>query len=604
MSMSAFKVAIVGLGPKGLFAFERLLSHLYNSDFAKELEVNLFEKTGNFGAGKIYDPLQPDYLLMNYPNRNINVWPEAYTAELPIDALSFSEWLAKRKNCSVREVIDEFAPRALVGTYLMECFEKLNEIGNSFCKIKKHKAAVFDILSMGEKTCLLYQDPKSQNQSRLNVDELLLTTGHCSWKGRLERNQNNASRAEGGPVNIPFVYPLRQKMSGISENSIVGIKGLGLTFIDTVLALTEGRGGHFSSQENGALMYHASQKGPKQIIAFSRTGLPMVPRSSHEGKKKYRPVYFTHHNVHDHLDGNGKPSFEEHIWPLFKLETTYRYYKVLFETYGLTMHPGESAETLQKQIEKFHSKFTDEPRFNFANLFNPVDFSDPNTKLAPLVYFKYVLGQAELGSEKSPFMAAAMTWGQIGETFNDMYRFGGMTPDSHEVFDKKYRSKLNRISYGPPLENIQKMIALVDSSILNLNYSENPEIKEVDKGWRLKTPKIPPITVDTMIDARIPTNVSCQDWSELLTRMRQRGEIREFLIGDKHTTYRTACPEIDHKGNVVAQNGGANPRITLYGTLTEGITYDNDSLSRYRNNMASSWAKGITERNVKLVLKA
>jgi hypothetical protein len=603
MSMSAFKVAIVGLGPKGLFAFERLLSHLYNSDFAKELEVHLFEKTGNFGAGKVYGPLQPDYLLMNYPNRNINVWTEEYPNPLPIEKLSFSEWLAKKKNCSVREVGDEFAPRGVVGTYLMECFEKLYEVGNSFCKIKKHKAAVFDILSMGEKTCLLYQNPKLEYQSRLNVDELLLTTGHCSWKGRLESKQNNAVRAEGEPVTIPFVYPLQQKMSEISENSMVGIKGMGLTFIDTILALTEGRGGRFSCEDNGALLYHKSCKEPKQIIAFSRSGLPMIPRSSHEGKKEYKPIYFTDHNVHGRLDGNGKPSFEDHIWPLFKLEITYRYYTVLFENYGLTLDSGESAETLQKQIENFHSKFPSEPRFNFGNLFSPVDFGDPNTKCTPLAYFKYVLSQAELGSEKSPFMAAAMTWGQIGETFNAMYRFGGMTPDSHEVFNKKYRSQLNRISYGPPLENMRKIIAILDSGILNLNYSKDPEIKAVSKGWRLKTPQTSSIYVDTMIDARIPANVSCEDWSQLMTRMRQRGEVREFLIADNHTSYRTACPEINPKGNVIAQNGATNSKITLYGTLTEGITYDNDSLSRTRNNMASSWAKGIMERNVKLVLK-
>jgi len=596
--MSAFKVAIVGLGPKGLFALERLLYNLYNSDLAHDVEVYLFEPTGYFGAGKIYDPLQPEYLLMNYPNRNINVWSETYPAKLPIDALSFLEWLSKRQDCSVQEVDDAFSHRALVGLYLMECFEKLYELGSSFCKIVKHKATVFDILSMDEKTCLLFQNTKLGNQFRLNVDELLLTTGHCSWKGRLENNQNKKESVEHEVTQIPFVYPIKRKMSAVSENAMVGVKGMGLTFIDTVLALTEGRGGYFSAKGNRALKYHPSYKEPKQIVAFSRSGLPMIPRSSYEGKKEYKPVYFTNDNVHSQLNGTGKPDFEEHLLPLFKLEATYRYYKVLLEKYGLTLHPEKSCDELERQIEIFHNKYAKEPRFSFTNLFSPVAFDDPSVKLKPAEYFRYILGHAELGSEKSPFMAAAMTWGFIAEFFNNIYSFGGMTPDSHLLFDQKYRSKLNRISYGPPLENMRKIIALIDSGHVNLNYSENPEIETVNKGWRLKKPKAPPIIVDTLIDARIPTNASCKDWSELLNRMRQRGEVREFLIADKHTKYRTACPEIDGRGNVVAQNGDANPRITLYGTLTEGITYDNDSLSRTRNNMASPWAKGIMERNV------
>ncbi|WP_318312607.1 FAD/NAD(P)-binding protein [Flagellimonas crocea] len=602
--MSAFKIAIVGLGPKGLFAFERLLSNLYNSDLAQEAEIHLFEKTGDFGAGSIYDPHQPGYLLMNYPNRNINVWDKEHPAELPVDALSFSEWLSKRNDCSVQDVGDGFAPRALVGAYLLECFEKLYDLGSSFCKIIKHKAIVFDVLSMEESTCLLYRNPKSGNHFRLHVDELLITTGHCSWKGKLERNRESNEHTEDKATRIPFVYPLTNTMEAVSEKDIVGIKGMGLTFIDTVLALTEGRGGYFSTGDNGALMYHPSKKEPKQIVAFSRSGLPMIPRLSYEGKQEYKPVYFTSDNVLCHPNGNGKPSFEEDILPLFKLETTYRYYKVQFEKYGLTLPPEKATESLQKQIEIFHNSFPEEPRFHFENLFSPVDFGDPSTKLDSLAYFKYVLGQAELGSEKSPFMAAAMTWGQIAETFNSIYGFGGMTPDSHLQFDQEYRSILNRISYGPPLENMRKLIALIDSGILNVSYSANPEINTVENGWTLRVPKMPLITVNTMIDARIPSNNSCKDWSELLVRMRQRGELREFLIENKSTIYRTACPEINRNGNVVKQHGEINPRITLYGTLTEGITYDNDSLSRSRNNMASAWARRIVERHNKLEVKA
>lgn len=602
--MSVYKVAIVGLGPKGLFALERLLSNLYLRPGPQKMEIHLFEQSGNFGAGYIYDPLQPEYLLMNYANRNINVWSGEITIKLPIQTDSFSEWLAKRNDSSIAIVNDAFAPRAMVGQYLMECFQLLVAMGRSLCPIVTHKAKVIDTVSIAKKTCLFFQKKTAADRMHLEVDELLITTGHCSWKGALKRTRIAREHCTGQPIHIPFVYPLKSTVSAISNDAVVGIKGMGLTFIDTVLALTEGRGGYFTPGDFGTLVYHPSHQEPREIIPFSRSGLPMVPRASLEGKEYYHPVYFTYDKVIGQVSGHNKPSFKEHILPLYQLETTFRYYKVLFENFGRTLYPLDNADALLQQIEQFHQAFTEEPRFNFANLFHPLDLNNPSKKLAPLNYFKYVLGQADMGSKKSAFMAAAMTWGQIADTFNRIYSFGRMTPASYTEFEQKYRSQLNRISYGPPLKQMRKMIALAESGILNLSYSAGPSVEKVDQGWIFKIPNKPAITVDAFIDARMPTNSSLEDWSELLESMRQRGEVREFIMSDGQNSYSSSCPEMAPNGNVIIKNGSTNPRISLYGTLTEGITFDNDSLSRTRNNMASHWATGVMNRFGKLELKA
>ena len=58
-------VAIVGLGPKGLYCLERLLSEFYARPLKQPLHVHVFNRSATFGASPVYDPQQPDYILVN-----------------------------------------------------------------------------------------------------------------------------------------------------------------------------------------------------------------------------------------------------------------------------------------------------------------------------------------------------------------------------------------------------------------------------------------------------------------------------------------------------------------------------------------------------------
>jgi hypothetical protein len=186
-------------------------------------------------------------------------------------------------------------------------------------------------------------------------------------------------------------------------------------------------------------------------------------------------------------------------------------------------------------------------------------------------------------------MAAIMTWGKISEQFREVYNFGGMTSESYRLFDHNYRSQLNRISYGPPLKNMKKILALLETGILDLGYSKNPVVQWKQNRWTISITGRIPLDVEIFVDARLPTNGSRANWSPLLKSLQKNELLREFVVTGKES-HHTGCPEIDRSGRLVDQNGNNNPDITLYGTLTEGITYDNDSLSRKRNNFASGWA--------------
>ena len=58
-------IAIVGLGPKGLYCLERLLAEVKANPLRGELKIHLFNRSSYFGASPIYDPEQPEYILVN-----------------------------------------------------------------------------------------------------------------------------------------------------------------------------------------------------------------------------------------------------------------------------------------------------------------------------------------------------------------------------------------------------------------------------------------------------------------------------------------------------------------------------------------------------------
>lgn len=590
--MHPYKIAIVGLGPKGLYAFERLMAQLHEVDGERRIEIHLFEKIGNFGAGEIYDYDQPEYLLMNYPNRNINVWPDEHPKPSVPETLNFVRWLSLSDRKSDPDLENGFSPRSMVGNYLQYCCDLVIAHHKEFIRTVKHTAKVKDIRKTANELVLEYKE--NEELRNLSVNDVILTTGHSSCTGKLEKFAKDTMAGYADTDFIPYVYPFEERLGNIRKNSTIGIKGLGLTFIDTVLALTEGRGGKFEALENGNLIYLPSRDEPNKIIAFSRTGLPMIPRNGKEGLAPYQPIYFTYENIRERAGINKKISFVEHVIPLFIAEMEHRYYSIVFERQNLSFYPDKDLNRLKEQINAFHEQFPNIYKLKFGDLFKTISFDNSTIELGALAYMRYILKEAELGSEQSAFMAAAMTWGRLSETFNSIYNFGGMTADSHYIFDAKYRSKLNRISYGPPLENAKKILALVETGIVTMDFAQNPEVKKLPHGWAIYNSHLNFQKVDMLIDARIPSINSTEDWSPLLCKMMGRGLLRPYILHDV-VPYNVGCPEINKLGQAIQSNGETVDNISFYGTPTEGATYDNDSLSRSRNNFASQWALNVVE---------
>ncbi|APQ16237.1 FAD/NAD(P)-binding protein [Maribacter hydrothermalis] len=578
---NTYKVGIIGFGPKGFYGFERLIAYLNEAEFSRAIQIHIFNNTKFLASGDVYRTDQPEYLIMNYTNRNINSWvlkkPYAPATSTP----DFVTWLTGNKIADAAPGM--YAPRATVGKYLEACYQFVLEQLPKNIEVVVHIGTVTNVYKKEEAYELKYVDAKFRQEADIQCNKMLFTTGHHSFKAQSRKNIMLDNKIE-------FVYPMDEKLSHITKDSLVAIKGFGLTAIDAILSLTEGREGSFKKHDKGILKYIPSGKEPNKIYPFSRTGLPMVPRNGLLTTDT--ELHFFTKEVIAELKQNRPVSFNYTLLPLIKKEFYFAYYSVLFKNYGHQFYFDEDFTVIENQVQYFHEDFPECPVFNWDDIVNPFKDEPKLSSIVLQVYIELLINEARLGEDKSPFMAAVSTWRKISPIFNEIYSFGGLDAVSHKEFDTFYFGLFNRLSYGPPVKNMQKMLALCKAGILDFSYVKSASISFNDDKSKisLHIKNGQATDISYLVNATISRGKEGGFKNELYQNLVENGLIREFenkLI----TGYKPGCIEINEVGNAIDKNGNVNTDISFYGTPTEGITCDNDTLSRTRNNFASVWAK-------------
>ncbi|WBL26471.1 FAD/NAD(P)-binding protein [Zunongwangia sp. HGR-M22] len=585
-------MAIIGMGPKGLYALERLLAQIKYNTIDQCIEVHIFNADENFGSGNVYAKNQPSYLIMNYASSNINAWIDETPKPIVQQPLSFIEWLKENKVDKRSNSYLDFAPRAIVGEYLNTVFKELVSNSPESISYYFHPNIVADIKKTGDKFQI--KEQSDSNYLSDKIDNVLLTTGHLGAGADFISEQPASSF-------INFVYPTKTKLKDVKTGKVV-IRGFGLTCIDTVLELTEGRAGIFKSGSSNKMKYLPSGKEPNCIYIISRSGLPMFPRNSSEEEIE-RLVYFTEENIEAAL----KLSFVDLFLPLIKKEFYFQYYKIAFKIKNLELKFDEDFETVTAQVTEFHSKFPEEEKYCWDQLIDPFHGQATIYNDQLIEYLKFLISEAKKGVHASPIMAAVGTWRKISPIFNKYYSFGRLDAKSHALFDRDYFGLFNRLSYGPPIINTEKLIALAEGGLIDFSRVRNAEIIHNKKnGYELILDKksssfrrnaenydTGKIKIDTVIDARIPRGIDRRPKS-LFSNLLTKGLLRSFK-NKNNGYYEASAVDINKSGKAINANGTLEDNLSLYGTPTEGVTLDNDTLSRTRNNFASIWAQNVIQ---------
>ncbi|MFK4099082.1 FAD/NAD(P)-binding protein [Streptomyces sp. NPDC019531] len=348
-------LAIVGGGPRATYALERLSAEIGRLGPDGRLHVHLFERSGEFGSGESHSPTQPTTSYLNRITSQV-----AFAADESVrgavrlrpaaERPTLHEWCRRRFALTgepdldlgpddwPRRYVHGLALQDMFGTYLRDLRR------HPGVRVHLHHAEVVDIRPHGSRLLVLIADGRS-----FPADQALLVTGHTQHdprrspraKALLDHAERTAARY------VPWAYPMDRTLGvdSAGPGRVVGVAGMGLTAIDVILHLTEGRGGRFLPDSAHGLRYEPSGAEPARLLAFSETGLftfarPDNHKEADPARLEHRGAFLTNDAI-DQLrasvgtagavaGGPRRLDFERDVLPLIVLEMAYVHYATLF----------------------------------------------------------------------------------------------------------------------------------------------------------------------------------------------------------------------------------------------------------------------------------
>ena len=551
-----------------------------------DVAVHVIEP-GTPGSG-VYDVTQPDYLLLNNPCGELSLYPFETEPDQPCYGLGLYEWAVERgyrwvgDRCAIDptgQTLERhhFLPRRLMGEYLRWFYRALLAGAPPSVHIVHHPTAAVDLVARRDGS----EEVRLANGGAVVVDHVIVTSGHTA----------NESGDDGGRVLDP--YPVGAYVDTIPTDSSVAVSGMGLVAVDVVTALTVGRGGEFV-EDGGTLRYQPSGREPR-VQLFCRSGLPFTAKSV-TGKDRtdvYKPVICTDEAL-DALSGrsNGRRRLVDvrsELLPLLFGEMYARYYaQVAFQTSG-TPRAGAAVRE-QLRAAWLEGRF-DEERARLAARFGSFDAEElffgrqPKYRSSDdyerFVYQSLVddLRESEVPDGASPVKSAA----QVLRIFRDKMRLvveqGGLSFDSYLDFNADICSRIHRLVAGPPALRSRQMLALMDAGIVRTPYGPAPSrglaVSDADStaartrisSTALDEPYLK--NVDVLIRGHLEEPRVAGSASQLLTQLYNRGRVSQFRYGDAAVGSVDLTPD----SHPIDIEGRPQPRISMFGVLTEGIRH-------------------------------
>lgn len=603
-------VAIVGLGPKGLYCLERLLAQFNARPLHHPLHIHVFNRSPHFGASPIYDPDQPEYILVNISIGEIDLWD---VTEPPIVAgrgHDFVDWYQARFDPPEHLTGDEYLSRAVVGRYLIEGFQRILRHLPMGVTVSCHVGEVVDIRPIGRQYEAEFVAENGQAEN-IKADKVLLATGHSRLvPGPEEQRYEAFAGKHSSATFVPFVYPVVESMGRVPAKARVAMLGVGLTFIDAVLELTEGRGGRFNRSADGSLSYIASGEEPRSIIPFSRTGLPMAPKAF-DLPIFMRPLTFFTPDAIAQLRReatDGKLDFEKDLWPLFELEMQLNYYRVTMGTgpeRARLESCGNDAQAMLTAIESYLRTHPKQRAFDYQQALDPVGerrFATGEEFTSFIAnYMEQEIAFARAGQAGCGVKAALDIWYEVRKTLGSFLKFGGLTPESHRRLIEHYFPRLKRVAFGPPIINIEKLLALLRAGLLDFSVARKPRVVTDEAGgcFELRCDEISGAVAraEILVDARYPRTNIPRDATPLFRNLRQRGMVRAYenrSFRDQAAYSPGAIDMTEGTLFVVNDQGIGNEDIAVVGIPTEGNLVGNLTLAR--DDYSATWAAEVVRQ--------
>jgi hypothetical protein len=593
------RIAIVGLGPWGVCALERVVTTARQElRSGIDVAVHVIEP-GTPGSG-VYDVTQPDYLLLNNPCGQLSLYPFETESDQPAYAVGLYDWAVAQgyRWIGDRCAIDpagrpiephDFLPRRLMGEYLRWFVRVLIAEAPPSVHIVHHSTAAVDLVARRDGS----EEVRLAHGGAVVVDHVIVTSGHTA-------NQHNDDAARELDA-----YPVGSYVDRIPAGARVAVSGMGLVAVDVVTALTIGRGGKFSESGSG-LRYRASGREPV-LQLFCRSGLPFTAKSV-TGKDRsdvYKPLICTTEAL-DALRGRSRGrrrlvDVRGEVLPLLFAEMSARYYaQAAFQVSGAR---ADGASVRDELRAAWSGGRFDEALHRLAARFGSFDaealfFGHERSYHCSDDYERFVyqsladdLREAEVPDGASPIKSAAEVFRIFRDRMRSVVEHGGLSLDSYLDFNADICSRIHRLVAGPPALRSRQMLALMDAGVVQMPYGPAPARGLAVTGV---TAAAPPTRisstaferayvddVDVVIRGHLDEPRIAGSASQLLTELYNRGRVSQFRYGEVAVGSVDLTPD----SHPIDIDGRPQSRVSMFGVLTEGVRHFTQYIPSPRSRM-------------------
>ncbi|MGN6404690.1 FAD/NAD(P)-binding protein [Sinomonas sp.] len=558
------RVAVVGGGPRGASAVERLLANwaaLGDHGDPRELEITVFDPFEP-GPGKVWRTAQPREFLMNTPSCYPTLIPSEPGLATPRAGGSFDEWRATRRReldqgvpaglsheeCSELGALgsSDFPPRALYGRYLAETFADVLEATPAGSRVAHVAAEVTRLGRTPHGWAVTTGDGRARE-----ADAVVLAVGHVP--ARLSHTQRELADAAArlGLTYLPPAAPADVDWDVLPSGQTVLVRGMGLNFFDVMVRLTEGRGGRFKEGPNGVVEYLPSGREPR-LVAASRRGVPYRGKAELPGyyAAGVRLRWLTRAAALAPRAAGVTPSFDTDLWPLLHRDTLWAYYSTLARTAPDALPPGflEELDAALSVTDPTWEELADkvvaasvpaQHRLDLRGLGAPLGGRHFRHRAAldadVLAYLEADAASSARGEDDPLKMAiAALHRGRA--VLKEAVADGGVTEESWVAGLRGwFEGLVEGLASGPPPLRIRQLAALVRAGIVG-TVGPEPRFR-VDRGagcFVAESPWVegPPVYAAALVEALAPANVVAAADSPLLEGLLADGLARpKYLAG-------------------------------------------------------------------------
>jgi len=492
--MSA-RVCVVGAGPRGTSVLERLGALRGGMD----LEVHVVDPFPP-GPGRIWRERQSSLLWMNSTVAGVAMFGPGVP--------SLGEWSGLPSTT--------FATRPQAGAYFSWVFGQ----AASRVPVVVHEDRVVDIVD---------GQVRLASGEAFEVDAVILAQGHIDpLPSQTElRYLEHARRC--GLTYVPSGYA--SDVDGIPAGEPVIARGVGLTFVDYMVLLTEGRGGTFHRIPGGELEYQPSGREPV-LYTGSRSGLPYHAKP---GYRLAEPPPLPKFLDRDTVPG-ASLDFGRDLWPLVVKEGAWGYYHELF-----LAHPDRVRGQWNDFCAGFEKFDWGSPemtallaetgdRFDIDAVFEPLRWSGGDFQAFAEDFLVEVL-DIRRNRDRSPLLGAIHGIGSALGVVHQLLAERRIAGASRvREIEQRFLPMTSFLTSGPPGQRAEEMLALARAGIVRF-LGPGLEITPRADGFVAVT-EAATVTARCLIEARLPPPGIGRADDPLVQALLARGECVEDTVGD------------------------------------------------------------------------